>query len=218
MKKKNIYFLGDIHGNFELIDYYCRIYKLKSVCIIQVGDFGLGFKKNEKERLENLNNKLAENDNILLAIRGNHDNKDLWYNDTYNFSNITFVKDYTVMNINDLNFLFIGGATSIDAKDRTIGYDYWENEVIEFNDEYAKYLEGLRNIDVLITHATPTRCFPLIGSYKNNDRPILDNIFELLQKNNKIVRHYYGHYHKSNIEYINDTKHILLGIGEMVDY
>ena len=45
-----IFYLGDIHGNFNLINQYIKQYDLKDAHIIQVGDFGVGFNTLEKEK------------------------------------------------------------------------------------------------------------------------------------------------------------------------
>ena len=37
-----ILYLGDIHGNFNLINQYLKRFDIKDAYIIQVGDFGVG--------------------------------------------------------------------------------------------------------------------------------------------------------------------------------
>ena len=46
----NIMYLGDIHGNFNLLHQYLNMYDIKNTYIIQVGDFGVGFRTLEKEK------------------------------------------------------------------------------------------------------------------------------------------------------------------------
>jgi hypothetical protein len=38
-----IMYLGDLHGNFNLINQYLKRFDIKDAYIIQVGDFGVGF-------------------------------------------------------------------------------------------------------------------------------------------------------------------------------
>ena len=50
MKKMDIYYLGDIHGNFNVIHQFIKLFNIENAHIIQVGDFGVGFKPIEKEK------------------------------------------------------------------------------------------------------------------------------------------------------------------------
>lgn len=175
--KKRILYLGDIHGNFNLINQYVKQYGLKDCIIIQVGDFGVGFAPLEKERrtLGYVNPILEKNNIMLYAIRGNHDFKPYFDNDPFGFSNIKLLPDYTVLNLEldvlglteTRNILFIGGAVSVDRKMRMTqkqrmgdhevrqGQSWWEDEkfVLE-NDK----LVGLRDIDIVVTHTAPDYC------------------------------------------------------------
>ena len=56
-------YLGDIHGNFNLIHQYVKMYDIKDAHIIQVGDFGVGFATFEKEKrmLEMYHTQLVNN-------------------------------------------------------------------------------------------------------------------------------------------------------------
>ena len=92
---KNLYILGDIHSNFSIINYYLKSLKIENSIIIQIGDFGLGFKeKEERKNLLELNYKLLENNCMLYAIRGNHDNPE-YFNNLNLYSNIILLKDWS---------------------------------------------------------------------------------------------------------------------------
>lgn len=107
-------FLGDIHGNYNTILDLLLNYNIEDSVIIQVGDFGLGFKSelNDVVELSFLDERLKQYNTVLYAIRGNHDNPYFWTDKKYEnyFSNINLVKDYSVINIEDLNILMIGGG------------------------------------------------------------------------------------------------------------
>ena len=45
-----ILYLGDTHGNFNLINQYLKRFDIKNAYIIQVGDFGVGFNGLLKEK------------------------------------------------------------------------------------------------------------------------------------------------------------------------
>jgi len=113
-------FLGDIHGNFNLVNQYLKRLDIKDAYIIQVGDFGVGFTTlaKEKRTLEFTHTELVKRNVILYAIRGNHDYKPYFDNDPFVFTNIHLVPDYTVLNLVDKNILCIGGAISVDREFR----------------------------------------------------------------------------------------------------
>ena len=96
-----IYYLGDIHGNFSLIGQYIDRFSIKDAHIIQVGDFGVGFKDTLKEKrmLDMYHAKLVKNNVTVWAFRGNHDYKPHFDNDPFGFTNIKLIPDYTVLEL-----------------------------------------------------------------------------------------------------------------------
>lgn len=177
--KNRILYLGDIHGNFNLINQYVNQYGIKDAYIIQVGDFGVGFQPLEKERrtLGFVNPLLEKNNIMLYAIRGNHDYKPYFDNDPFGFSNIKLLPDYTVLNLElDMlglteikNILLIGGAVSVDRNwrrtykqrkgDYTIhpGQSWWNDEVFVLDNDK---LVDIKDIDIIVTHNAPDYCPP----------------------------------------------------------
>lgn len=168
--------IGDIHGNFNLINQYLKQFDITNTYLIQVGDFGVGFTTlvKEKRTLEFLHVELVKRNVILYAIRGNHDYKPYFDNDPFGFTNIKLVKDYTVLNLDVegaiKNILCIGGAVSIDRKMRktknqaigrfdiiTGNESWWPDEVFVWKDELLK---DLRDINIVITHTAPDYCIP----------------------------------------------------------
>lgn len=236
MKNFNsIFVLGDIHGHWSLIINFLDKISETNSCIIQVGDFNVGFDRYDSEckRLKNLNNELIKRDSVLYIVRGNHDNPSWFKDDEFleiksELSNIKFVPDYSVININGENFLMIGGAVSIDRTvQRQKSYvSWWEDEILNFDSDKVK---NLRNIDRMICHISPNFCEPLTMSgvvyeYLKKDGGLLqdlrterDNITKLVNivmSNNKLKGFYYGHYHKSFRFYHNDCEFIGLDIDE----
>jgi len=171
--KERILYLGDIHGSFNLIGQYVKLYGIKDAHIIQVGDFGVGFAHLEKEKraLEMIHHQLVKNNVHVWAIRGNHDYKPYFDNDPFGFTNIHLVADYTVLNLADKNILCIGGAVSADRMWRktkkqkqgilenyTMGVEsWWEDEV--FILERDK-LGEMKDINIVVTHTAPHYCEP----------------------------------------------------------
>lgn len=224
---KNIGYIGDLHGNFAFIRWWLKQGHHKNITLIQVGDFGIGFKPNTEDYvLQALNKELGARESILLVIRGNHDNP-LWFDGKHDYEFIKFLPDYTTMEIDGLNHLFIGGGLSIDRRLRKEGVDYWKNEGFVKN---LDLVSNLRNIDVVVTHNAPNFVEPfgfdgIVTYYADNDPTLLDElakernditeVFELLQKNNNIQYHFYGHFHYDTKNFVNGCNHMMLNISEV---
>ena len=240
-----IMFLGDIHGNFNLINQYLKRFDITDAHIIQVGDFGVGFTTlvKEKRTLEFVNNELVKRNVFLYAIRGNHDFPGYFDNDPFGFTNIKLLKDYTVLHLEGKNILCIGGAVSIDRKMRknknqAIGrYDikngnesWWVDEVFNLQDDK---LVDLRDINIVVTHSAPDYCVPDnsngFGNFVNNyisadpalkmdlldERRLLTLAFQTIKMNNDIEMHLYGHFHRSDVTTIDGIQHRVLDVGEL---
>jgi predicted phosphodiesterase len=232
---ENVYMLGDIHGAFKRTKNNINNLPDNSL-IIQVGDFGVGFNVyNERNDFPKLNLKLAEKNSHLLAIRGNHDDPSYFNGDTFKklkeelgLTRIELLEDYSVINVNGEHVLCIGGAISIDRIHRITGVSYWSDE------KYNHDLEKLKEIDInsvscVITHTAPQNCFPvgfnkIVEHYILMDgaleyellkeREEMQELFDFLKKESKVKNWYYGHFHSSNTETIEDVKMQLLGIDE----
>ena len=239
-------YLGDIHGNFNLISQYVKKFDIKDAYIIQVGDFGVGFKTLKKELVELsiINNVLNKRNVVVYAIRGNHDAPHYFDNDPFNLSNIKLVKDYTILNILGKNILCIGGAISIDRKHRYTNAQNVGDFTIKDNDSWwleekfilrEDILNDMREIDIVITHTAPDYCSPNNGNgfghfvnrwisidpdLKNeliSERYDMTQAFNILKKNNNITNSYYGHFHSNWDGTIDGIKHKLLNIGELYE-
>jgi len=240
-----ILYLGDLHGNFNVVNQYVKHYDITDAYIIQVGDFGVGFSTLDKEKrlLKMTNDVLVKRNIILYAIRGNHDYKPYFDNDPFGFTNIKLVKDYTVLNLEGKNILCIGGAVSVDRKlqmtkhqlngnfDVKTGNErWWNDEGFVWQDDK---LVDLRNINIVVTHTAPDYCIPdnsngfgafVNGFFKNDPELKLDLLherrqmtlaFQTIKMYNEITHHYYGHYHRSDLITIDGVNHRVLGVGEL---
>lgn len=238
--ERRLLFLGDIHRNFNLVKYYVKSYDITNADIIQVGDFGVGFKKIDRdmEELKRVNNTLSINNVTLYAIRGNHDYKPYFDNDPFNLSNIKLVKDYSVLSLSNHKILLMGGAISVDRVERIEGYrtgkykyrNWWSDESFELD---IDKLKDVKDVDIVVTHSAPEFCHPmntegfgfLVDSKSKNDeylktdllteRKLITDAFDIIQENNNITHHYYGHFHNSAFREINGVKHRLLNIEEL---
>lgn len=237
-----LFFLGDTHGENMGIG---KLVQTKTAdrfhrkAVIHVGDFGIGFKSStakEIRMLDKLNTILIENRICLFVVRGNHDDPS-WFDNTSPVSNITFVKDHTLLSIelpekeNPVKIYCNGGAVSID---RTKGTYFADEKFTCPNDN--ELLEIPTDLDVIVTHNRPLGCHPTVynsavmrwctvdGTLDFDLRKeqvemkrMFDSIRERNDTRNNIV-HYFGHYHWSHKERIGDIAHITLAIAELTEY
>lgn len=174
-----LFYLGDIHGNFNLISNYIDKFSITDAHIIQVGDFGVGFKTElkEKRELEMYHHKLVKNNVTVWAFRGNHDFKPYFDNDPFGFSNIKLIPDYTILELCGKRILCVGGAVSVDRLPRMtsrqgdvfennkswVGFEHkggeswWHDEVFVLD---VDKVTSMRDIDIVLTHTAPVYCPP----------------------------------------------------------
>ena len=218
-----IYYLGDHHGGWDQLFSILERTNLEKCYLISVGDSGIGFRPLEKQinDLNKLNQKFKKLDIIFMSIRGNHDDPYYYQGDNrICLDNFELIEDYSVYEHNSKLIQFIGGATSIDRSMRKEGISYWEKEGVNFNKD------KLQKVDILITHTTPSWCYPqrlsktvydwaLQDAYLLEDladeRAIMDEIFKVCRP----CIHIYGHFHSSHIEEVNGCQHRLLDINEI---
>lgn len=242
-----ILMLGDIHGSFDYVKHEIKTKKISNCFIIQVGDFGIGTtsRTNCDRLLKDLNHFLNLYDVIMYVIRGNHDDP-FYFKGSHIFSNLKLLPDYTQLEVDGYNILFVGGAVSVDRKvslnkmkaSSDMGVEqnlYWSDEEFILDEDKLKDIKG---VDMIVTHTAPEWCFPdnrggfndFVLSYSDrddnlltdlkNERMLVTKMFSILKENgNNIRKHFYGHFHKSEITLNGYTEHILLGVGEfqMVD-
>jgi len=90
-------FLGDIHGNWDVMTNHFEGNDITNVNLIQVGDFGIGYLKKDEEsqRLKYLSSILKKRNSFLYIIRGNHDDPSYFYASSVNtYSNIILLQEY----------------------------------------------------------------------------------------------------------------------------
>ena len=222
-KDKPIFYVGDHHGDWSQLFWYIERGKLENCYLISVGDSGIGFKpkKSQLSDINKLNKEFKKLDIVFMSIRGNHDDPSYYNGDgRIELSNFELIEDYTVMEHTNKLIQFIGGATSIDRTMRKEGVSYWSAEGLNFNKE------KLQKVDILITHTTPSWCFPqtfneMVYGWAREDaylledltdeRAVMDEIFKVCQPS----LHLYGHFHSSWNEKINNCAHKLLDINEI---
>ena len=206
---------------------------------------GFALLDKERRALGMFHDLFVKNNVIVWAIRGNHDFKPYFDNDPFGFSNIRLVPDYTVLELEGKKILCVGGAVSVDREwrytgaqrrgefDVVPGQSWWKDEVFVLEKEKVVDLKG---INIVVTHTCPSYCPPDntfgFGSFVegiirdtgdvglktdlNVERQAMNDLFHYLKINgNNIDNHYYGHYHKSEVQNYDGIVHRMLGVGEL---
>jgi DNA repair exonuclease SbcCD nuclease subunit len=224
---KPIIFLGDHHGAWNEVQSLINVKNIENCNLISVGDIGIGFnytKEREYKICEHLNQTFKKLNINFYGIRGNHDNPSYFKGlDRVVLSNFELFEDCSVYTYNDKTIQFIGGAVSIDRTGRQDGVSYWEDERVFFQKDL------LQKVDILVTHTAPSYCFPqtfnemVYGWARedaylledlNDERAVMDEIFKICNPKH----HFYGHFHSSWSEKINNCTHRLLNINELFEY
>jgi hypothetical protein len=185
--------------------------------LIVLGDLGLVWDDNSNATLKYTNKYLKERGITLLSVLGNHENYDRieQYPQT-NFyggkvyrvsSNISFMKNGELFDIQGHKFAVFGGAYSIDKYRRTEFKSWWSQE-IPTKETMEYFVNNLDSIDTseynLITHTTN---YEHVKKILWNDSPKLDDVsrfLEFIKYQYKFKHHYYGHFH-ADVEYGDNT-------------
>lgn len=245
---KGIVVVGDIHGYFEkLVQKCCCQYGMTDTLIIVAGDCGFGFERSDY--YTTIYNKcraqLAEFNNWVVFIRGNHDNPAYFDGRQVNEERWKAVPDYSVLKACGHTILCIGGATSVDRTLRLreqlgstviVGEEkfhpccYWSEEAPVYNEARLQAISNTHAIDTVITHTAPTFCEKLtregIQGWLMKDksllddlqqeRKVIDDIYNTLKGHNHPLRYwFYGHFHESWQAEIDGVQFYMLDCMEM---
>lgn len=201
---------GDWHGSISAAK-GCIEQASEEGCtrVIQVGDFGIPFYTGS-DFLDRVSDLGVEHDVEVFFLDGNHENFDTvekWVN-TYKrdpnglipiLPNLTYMPRGAVWKDEDgLVYAVMGGAASIDRDWRTIGFDYFPQELITPGDVFRFFNKAsdFEKIDVLLTHDCSDRTdwgFALIPDSKSQmNRRVIDEILDYLKPD----FHFHGHMHK----------------------
>lgn len=207
-----ILLLGDIHGNFPHAFNLCNANT--DTTIIQVGDFGIGFGKDNPERINKYTN--------LRWIGGNHENMTrckLYDGYLGRFGWFQWRPD--INSPVTLKVFFCSGAWSIDWQHRTPGKDWWADEELSAEEmDQARKLYLDVKPDIVISHDCPSLLWPdlikqiqmLFGPNKIPTRTgtFLDDLF----REHRPRQWFFGHYHGSAVIEKDGCVFHCLNIGE----
>lgn len=214
-----IYITGDTHGRFERLSNFCKkMNTSKEDVLIILGDVGLNYYKNKKDRK---NKEFVKDLPItLFCIHGNHEMRpchiktyrlkqfcggNVWYEKEY--PNILFAKDGEIFKFLIDNILYktivIGGAYSVDKYYRlSYGYCWFEDEQpdAKIKTYVEKQLEKeSMEVDIVLSHTCPLKYEPTEWYLPNLNQSTVDKSTEkwldYIEEHIKYKKWYCGHYH-----------------------
>ncbi len=230
-----MYFLGDVHNQFEELASVISESDIQNDTIIQVGDFGLGILDNSKEakQLSHLNQACVDKSVRLIVVRGNHDDPKRFDGLSSAYKNIHFACDYSLFKIEGEVVLVAGGGISIDRSLRT-NLPYWKNEGFSFDESRLNnYVNQYNKIDIVITHSCPGEFWPyqfdsIVHKYAQRDEDLIVDLNRDRQEHSKLLKYliksnsrpqrwFYGHWHSPFTGSYADIKYQALDIFEIVE-
>lgn len=149
-RSNSIILLGDTHDLRRTLHIIQRKENLDGQDIVFLGDGGEGFFEPQTDAvyLQKISDAAKKRDIRLFVIRGNHSNPDVWKRG-YQFDNLFLVQDYTeAIFPNKKTALLVGGGISIDRPYRTLGFDYWDDEI-------TPYVKQNKSFDIFFAHDAP---------------------------------------------------------------
>ena len=197
---------GDTHGNTAWMEALTRTAAAEGCAvIIQVGDFGYfpnfpdgpGF-------LADANAACATNGVELWFVDGNHDDHDALAQfrqaDTLVrlTDHVAYIPRGARLRLGGVRFGFLGGAFSVDWRDRTTGIDWWPSETTDLSD-VARL--GDDDLDVLISHDAPTGLDLADRRLPAEDQIRADEVRSLIASAVEATRPqivFHGHWHRAH--------------------
>lgn len=151
---KNIIVCGDIHGDWGPLN--TLINKKRPDIILQTGDFGWWPRVFDRNVNEGVKTKNTE----LFFCPGNHEDWDELSlrraEPAHLYDNVYYMRRGSTLTLPDGRVvLFMGGGLSIDKEIRTIGLDWFPQELIPYAEFYKLQEKGIEKIDIVISHTCP---------------------------------------------------------------
>ncbi len=224
-RRNEVVLIGDTHSTDPVWQFInSRI--PESSDIVHVGDIGLGFGdaayalQNAASWLDRLNKICVVTDCRLFIVRGNHDNPDVWKFD--NLSNVFLIQTGdTAVFPNGKKVLFLCGGISVDRCTRTIGKDYWPDEVTPRIDITEKY-------DIVFSHDAPeefnhsTLSLPIRFQWAiDKDPALIEDCIKQRDLMSDLVKQsgantlFYGHFHNQRLETVDGVYGRCVDINEL---
>jgi len=200
-------FISDTHAEWwhlrKLINKANR--KFQPELIIQLGDIGMGFHKNDSDR------RFVEN---FRFIRGNHDDPAVCR------AHPAYLGDYGYLEKEKI--FYLSGAESVDQRERIMGIDWWQDEQLSMPELQAAIDMCVEvQPEIIISHDAPISLYQNLtkgtiysnGEGSNRTATALQTLFEQWQPKWWI----FGHHHRLFRKEINGTKFICVPVAQMLN-
>ena len=209
---------GDIHGDWRHLN--TLINKRKPDMILQCGDFGywpsfhntVGSNSKNKWNLFGIKNPKTD----IHFCDGNHE--DHWalkklkpYGNVMKYGVFYMGRGSTLKLPDGRRVMFFGGANSIDKASRTLGVDWFPEEVITYRD-----LENLpdEKVDIIISHTCPEE-FDLEGlEHIDPSKKALSYILDKYRPD----LWYFAHFHEYRVGSYMDCKWKCLNMASLTGW
>lgn len=185
MRKDKVLIVGDCHQRWDDLNSILAA-STPDFCWV-LGDFGFF------PQVDNSYTQIEAGKTVVQFLDGNHE--DHWSLQNLKnpeiAPNVFYMKRGTVTTLSDgRNVLWMGGASSIDKSQRTLGADYFPDEAISANDIYN--LPDVE-VDIVLSHTLPNEMTPVeaIASYKDPSTDALSYILERYQPSLWFGAHYH---------------------------
>jgi Icc-related predicted phosphoesterase len=217
-----VFVLGDTHGREDAIDLSVRVAKTEGCdLIIQVGDFGYWpHLPSGKAFMTFVEETCAKYGVTLWWLDGNHENHDLLevlvdehgYDAPIELSpHVIYLPRSCRWTWDDVSFMALGGAYSIDKARRTPHVSWWPGETITAGDVERAIAGG--PVDVLLTHDAPLGVTPWaerasidrrkdLWPESKANREALTAVFDAVKPSLLV----HGHYHRRYTDHIGETR------------
>lgn len=176
---KRVMVSGDWHGNPYFAVESIK-YAAEQGCdvVVQVGDFGFWTPGGSTDSFLYLVEKAARQHRVRVYwLDGNHEDhsRRVQFNDEVNRPNTVYLPRGFRWTWWGKRFMAVGGAVSVDKKDRKLGRSWWPDEELTEDELAYACRDDKISVDVVFAHDCPTGVnIPSIGGC-NEDRPGWEN-------------------------------------------
>lgn len=181
--------------------------KYNNSVIFVSGGFGFGTKDDKffEDILTKVNELLEKNNSKLVFVRGCNDDPSYFTEKKFDYSNIIFAEDYSIVKLDGFDCLCVGGSMPIDRQWRIeqgkrLGrHLFFEGCNTTFNQELIDEAVNDNNIAVIVSSDAPTFLPPYVDNSRNSKWVEGDkNIIRDMTEQRLVMDHIYGEVTKLN--------------------
>lgn len=203
---QNILFVGDVHGNIPRFQQIARtVAETRPQIVMFCGDFGWWPRLSwGKKFLQEVKQTVANSPTKFVFVDGNHeDHHNLPHDNTElteMLPNLWYLPRGTKIRVQNLTFLGVGGAVSIDQNRRLIGTSWFQEETSNWAQQNRVLDAG--KADVVVAHDVPgaadipmARRIPTdVETPADAHRAFLDAVLSTAQPELWLAGHYHHRY------------------------